>query len=33
MPIIKELKNLYQEGVGTQNMLSPLLKTGGGYVW
>jgi len=32
MPIIKELKNLYQEGVGTHNM-SPLLKIGGGYVW
>jgi hypothetical protein len=32
MPTIKELKTLYQEGVGTHNM-TPLLKTTGGYVW
>ena len=32
MPTIKELKTLYQEGVGPHNM-TPLLKTTGGYVW
>jgi hypothetical protein len=32
MPTIKELKTLYQEGVGTHNMTT-LLKTTGGYVW
>jgi hypothetical protein len=32
MPTIKELKTLYQEGVGTHNM-TPLLKTTGGYIW
>ncbi|UCG11652.1 MAG: DUF1566 domain-containing protein [Deltaproteobacteria bacterium] len=32
MPTIRELKTLYQEGVGTHNMTT-LLKTTGGYVW
>jgi len=32
MPTIKELKTLYQKGVGIHNM-TPLLKTTGGYVW
>jgi hypothetical protein len=32
MPTRKELKTLYQEGVGTHNM-TPLLKTTGGYIW
>ncbi len=32
IPTIKELKTLYEEGVGTHN-LTPLLKTTGGYVW
>ena len=32
MPTIKELKTLYQKGVGEHNM-TPLLKTTGGYVW
>ena len=32
MPTVKELKTLYQKGVGAHNM-TPLLKTTGGYVW
>jgi hypothetical protein len=32
IPTIKELKTLYQEGVGPHNM-TPLLKTTGGYIW